>query len=213
MTNFKQRLGAIIQEARISRNMTQSQLADRLSTSQSAINRIEKGGQNVSLEMLARISEVLDSEIVSLNQSGAINFRVEGGKPLSGSIDIKTSKNAAVALLCASLLNRGKTTLKSVARIEEVNRIIEVLNSVGVKTKWLDGNDLEITPPAKLKLDHMDVKAARRTRSIIMFLGPLLHSYNDFKLPYAGGCNLGSRTVEPHLKGLENFGLDVAATK
>lgn len=213
MTNFKQRLGAIIQEARISRNMTQSQLADRLSTSQSAINRIEKGGQNVSLEMLARISEVLDSEIVSLNQSGAINFRVEGGKPLSGSINVKTSKNAAVALLCASLLNRGKTTLKSVARIEEVNRIIEVLNSIGVKTKWLEGNDLEITPPAKLKLDQMDVKAARRTRSIIMFLGPLLHSYKDFKLPYAGGCNLGSRTVEPHLKGLENFGLDVVATK
>ncbi|HET7630135.1 MAG TPA: UDP-N-acetylglucosamine 1-carboxyvinyltransferase [Candidatus Saccharimonadales bacterium] len=213
MTNFKQRLGTIIQEARISRNMTQSQLANRLNTSKSAINRIEKGGQNVSLEMLARISEVLDSEIVSLNQSGAINFRVEGGKKLSGSIDVKTSKNAAVALLCASLLNRGKTTLKSVARIEEVNRIIEVLNSIGVKTKWLAGNDLEITPPAKLKLDQMDVKAARRTRSIIMFLGPLLHSYNDFKLPYAGGCNLGSRTVEPHLKGLENFGLDVVATK
>ncbi|HET6622589.1 MAG TPA: UDP-N-acetylglucosamine 1-carboxyvinyltransferase, partial [Candidatus Saccharimonadales bacterium] len=75
------------------------------------------------------------------------------------------------------------------------------------------GNDLEITPPAKLKLDQMDVKAARRTRSVIMFLGPLLHGYNEFKLPYAGGCNLGSRTVEPHLKGLENFGLDVAATK
>ncbi|HET6622825.1 MAG TPA: helix-turn-helix domain-containing protein, partial [Candidatus Saccharimonadales bacterium] len=107
MTNFKQRLGVIIQEARISRNMTQSQLADRLSTSQSAINRIEKGGQNVSLEMLARISEVLDSEIVSLNQSGAINFRVEGGKKLTGAIEVKTSKNAAVALLCASLLNRG----------------------------------------------------------------------------------------------------------
>ena len=77
--------------------MTQSQLADSLSTSQSAINRIEKGGQNISLEMLARISEVLSSQIVTLNQSGNLNFRVDGGHKLSGSITVNTSKNAAVA--------------------------------------------------------------------------------------------------------------------
>ena len=53
---------------------------------------------------------------------------------LSGSIDVKTSKNAGVALLCASLLNRGRTTLRSVARIEEVNRLLEVLDSLGVRS-------------------------------------------------------------------------------
>lgn len=211
MADFKQRIGTIIQEARQSRDMTQAQLATALNTSQSAINRIEKGGQNVSLEMLARISEVLDSEIVSLNKNGAVNFRVNGGHQLKGSISVNTSKNAAVALLCAALLNRGTTTLRRVARIEEVNRIIEVLNSIGVKTHWLENNDLEIIPPAKLKLDKMDLKAARRTRTVIMFLGPLLHMYPEFKLPYAGGCNLGTRTVEPHLKGLEHFGLNVKA--
>jgi UDP-N-acetylglucosamine 1-carboxyvinyltransferase len=160
--------------------------------------------------MLARISDVLSSQIITLNQSGNLNFRVEGGHTLSGSIDVNTSKNAAVSLLCAALLNRGTTTLHRVARIEEVNRIIEVLNSIGVKTRWFGNNDLEIIPPAKLKLDDMDVDAARRTRSIIMFLGPLLHRYRSFKLPYAGGCNLGERTVEPHLSGLKNFGLEVA---
>ena len=111
--------------------------------------------------------------------------------------------------MCASLLNRGTTTLRRVARIEEVNRIIEVLNSIGVKTKWNDKNDLEITPPAKLKLENMDKAAARRTRSIIMFLGPLRSHHKTFTLPYAGGCNLGERTVEPHLRGLEHFGLTV----
>jgi UDP-N-acetylglucosamine 1-carboxyvinyltransferase len=210
---YLSRIGLLIQENRQARGLTQTQLAKALGTSQSAINRIEKGGQNISLEMIARISDVLSREIVSLNQSGKIDFRVNGGKSLSGSIEVKTSKNAAVALLCASLLNRGTTILRRVARIEEVNRIIEVLQSIGVKIRWLnDLNDLEITPPARLKLDEMDVKAAKRTRSVIMFLGPLLHQYHKFKLPFAGGCNLGKRTIEPHLAGLHPFGLDIKST-
>lgn len=210
---YLSKIGKLVQENRQTRGLTQAQLAEAIGTSQSAINRIEKGGQNISLDMIARISEVLSSEIVSLNQSGKIDFRVNGGKTLSGSIETKTSKNAAVALLCASLLNRGTTILRRVARIEEVNRIIEVLQSLGVKVRWLNGqNDLEIVPPARLKLDKIDVKAAKRTRSVIMLLGPLLHQYRSFKLPFAGGCNLGTRTVEPHMVGLRPFGLEVKAT-
>ena len=125
-----------------------------LSTSQSAINRIEKGHQNLSLEMLARIGAALDSEIVALG-AGPTHLRVTGPTTLSGSIDVKTSKNAGVALLCASLLNRGRTTLRKVARIEEVNRLLEVLNSLGVQTRWLDDdNDLEIVPPKELDLEQ-----------------------------------------------------------
>ena len=137
-----------------------------------------------------------------------------GPTTLSGSIDVKTSKNAGVALLCASLLNRGRTTLRKVARIEEVNRLLEVLTSLGVHTRWLnDDNDLEIIPPVDLDLSNIDVTAARRTRSVIMFLGPLLHRAETFELPYAGGCNLGTRTVEPHMTALRPFGLEVKATE
>ncbi len=210
--NYMRRIGALIHETRLSRGMTQSELAAALGTSQSAVNRMEKGGQNVSLEMLARIGEVLSSDIVSLSTPGS-NLRINGGKKLTGEIAVKTSKNAAVALLCASLLNKGTTTLRRVARIEEVNRIIEVLNSIGVRTKWVDEtNDLIITPPARLKIENMDNDAAMKTRTVLMFLGPLLHQYKSFKIPYAGGCNLGTRTVEPHLNGLRPFGLDVTAT-
>lgn len=213
MSDYKQRIGTLIQQTRASRGMTQQQLAATLGTSQSAINRIEKGKQNISLEMLARISDVLSANIVSLNQTGKLNFKVSGGKRLSGSITVKTSKNAAVSLLCAALLNKGTTTLRRVARIEEVNRIIEVLESIGVKVRWLnEQNDLEIIPPRRLALDKMDIQAAKRTRTVLMFLGPLLHQYDDFKLPFAGGCNLGTRTVEPHLNALEAFGLSVVAT-
>ena len=76
---------------------------------------------------------------------------------------MKTSKNAGVALLCATLLNRGRTTLRKVARIEEVNRLLEVLTSIGVQTRWLnDDNDLEIVPPKELeaRLDRPDRRAA-----------------------------------------------------
>jgi len=211
--DYKVKIGTLIQEARMNRGLTQAELAVELGTSQSAINRIEKGGQNISLEMIARISDVLASNIVTLNQSGKINFRIRGGHELSGSISVNTSKNAAVGLLCASLLNKGKTTLRGVARIEEVYRIIEVLQSIGVKVRWIgDSNDLEIIPPRRLQFDQMNTDAARRTRSILMFLGPLLHQYKEFKLPFAGGCSLGTRTVEPHLIALSPFGLDVEAT-
>ncbi|WP_125036047.1 UDP-N-acetylglucosamine 1-carboxyvinyltransferase [Nocardioides sp. LS1] len=209
---YKGRIGNLIRDARKHRGLTQHQLAELLATSQSAINRIEKGHQNLSLEMLARIGAALDSEIVALG-AGPTHLRVSGPTTLSGSIDVKTSKNAGVALLCASLLNRGRTTLRKVARIEEVNRLLEVLNSMGVQTRWLNAdNDLEIIPPKDLDLARIDEAAARRTRSVLMFLGPLLHRSDEFELPYAGGCNLGTRTIEPHMAALRPFGLEVKAT-
>ncbi|UDY25224.1 UDP-N-acetylglucosamine 1-carboxyvinyltransferase [Nocardioides sp. Kera G14] len=210
---YKDRIGNLIRDARTHRGLTQAQLAERLGTSQSAINRIEKGQQNLTLEMIARIGAAVDSEIVSL-AAGPVHLRITGPTTLSGSIDVKTSKNAGVALLCASLLNKGRTVLRRVARIEEVNRLIEVLNSLGVQTRWLnEDNDLEIVPPRELKLDNVDEEAARRTRSVIMFLGPLLHRAENFDLPYAGGCNLGERTVEPHMTALRSFGLEVKANE
>src|SRR3954468_24596594 len=202
---YKNRIGNLIRDARKHRGLTQHQLAELLGTSQSAVNRIEKGHQNLSLDMLARIGSALDSEIVALG-AGPTHLRVTGPTRLSGSIDVKTSKNAGVALLCATLLNRGRTTLRKVARIEEVNRLLEVLNSLGVQTRWLnEDNDLEIVPPHELRLDNVDEEAARRTRSVIMFLGPLLHRAHTFELPYAGGCNLGTRTIEPHMAALRSF--------
>jgi UDP-N-acetylglucosamine 1-carboxyvinyltransferase len=207
------RIGRIIRDARQHRGWTQAQLAEALGTSQSAVNRIERGNQNISLDMIARIGEALDSEIVSLGYAGPMHLRVVGGRRLSGAIDVKTSKNACVALLCATLLNAGRTTLRRVARIEEVYRILEVLGSIGVRTRWInEGNDLEIVPPAELDLAAMDTDAARRTRSVIMFLGPLLHRTDRFKIPYAGGCDLGTRTVQPHMNALRHFGLDITAT-
>ena len=212
--DYLARIGALIRDARHHSGLTQAELATELSTTQSVVNRIEKGQQNLTLETLARIGTALDSELVSVGTSGPSHLRVKGGTTLSGSIDVKSSKNAGVALLCASLLNEGTTVLRKVARIEEVNRLLEVLDSIGVRTRWLnEQNDLELVVPAELDLAAMDEDAARRTRSIIMFLGPLMHRVETFDLPYAGGCDLGTRTVEPHMTALRPFGLKVVATE
>ncbi len=210
MSTTNEKIGQLIYQIRQERGLTQAEFARRLGTSQSAVNRIEHGKQNLSLETLARISDALNKQIISIS-GGAVNLRIEGGQELHGTITTKVSKNAAVCLLFASLLNKGTTRLKSMPRIEEVNRIIEVLNSIGVHTKWLPGNDLEIKPPAEFTMSKINSTAARKTRSVLMMLGPMMHLMKDFKIPYAGGCKLGTRTVKPHLYALEEFGVDIVA--
>ncbi|MHB8710548.1 MAG: UDP-N-acetylglucosamine 1-carboxyvinyltransferase [Minisyncoccota bacterium] len=141
---------------------------------------------------------------------GEMNFVIEGGKPLSGRVETSRSKNGAVALLAASLLNRGQTTLQNVPKIEEVNRLVEVLRSIDVSVEWRGAN-LVIEPPEKISLDSIDRMAATKTRSILMFIGPLLHLFKEFELPQSGGCTLGLRSVRPHLMALEKFGVAIEA--
>ena len=141
---------------------------------------------------------------------GEMNFIIDGGTPLTGAVETSRSKNGAVALLAASLLNSGQTRLEHVPKIEEVHRLIEVLRSVGVSVKWQDSTVI-IEPPERLSLDTIDRNAAMRTRSILMFIGPLLHLFSTFELPQSGGCTLGLRSVRPHLMALEKFGVAIEA--
>src|SRR3990167_1266237 len=98
-----------------------------------------------------------------------MNYRVIGGKNLSGEVTTNISKNAAVVLLAASLLNKGKTTLKRMPHIEEVNRLIEVLKSIGVSVEWV-GGDVVIIPPKTFDLSRLNRTAAEKTRSIALFI-------------------------------------------
>ena len=137
-------------------------------------------------------------------------FIVEGGKALSGEVATARSKNGAVALIAASLLNRGTTTLEHVPKIEEVHRLVEVLRSIGVTAEWNESN-LVIVPPETLSLDGIDRDAATKTRSILLFIGSLLHRFASFDLPQSGGCTLGLRSIRPHLYALEKFGVAIEA--
>ncbi|MFZ2038842.1 MAG: UDP-N-acetylglucosamine 1-carboxyvinyltransferase [Minisyncoccia bacterium] len=206
MDNLNQ-IGKLISTLRQQKGLTQEQFAQKLNTTQSAIARIENGEQNLTTEMISKISETLENSLVCV-ADGAINIEIHGGKKLAGEIITRTSKNGAVGLLCASLLNKGKTTLKNVPKIEEVYRIIEVLISIGVSIKWVN-NDLEIKVPAKLSLSKINRDSAIKTRSIIMFFGPLIHEFKKFRLPRSGGCKLGARSIQPHIYALEELGVKI----
>ena len=201
-------LGNTIQQIREDQKMTQTDLADKIGTTQSVVARIEKGEQNLSTETLAKISKALNREIVSFAPKGTINFRIEGGHKLSGKIKVRTSKNGAMGILSASLLNKGTTTIKNAPCIEEVYRIIEVLESIGVKVEWKN-NDLLVTPPTKINIEKIDKESASKTRSAVMIIGPLIHEFKDFAIPQAGGCKLGSRTVKPYFYALEKMGVHI----
>lgn len=206
-------IGMLVSEARQRHGWTIGHLARILGVSDRAATAIEGGRRQISPAELDRLRAALASEPISVQATAPLHLRVEGGRKLSGAIDVKTSKNSGVALLCASVLNRGRTTLRRVARIEEINRIIDVLTSIGFEITWLNSqNDLQIDPPGQLMLHELNVEAACRTRSIIMLLAPLLHERSEFRLPYAGGCDLGTRTIEPHMIGLRPFGLQVKAS-
>ncbi len=206
-----QNIGHRIADIRETKGITQAALAKKLNTTQSAIARLEAGKQNISADMLKRIGKALGKNLITLSP-GTVSIQIDGGKKLSGTIETNTSKNGAVGLLCASLLNRGTTTLHRMPRIEEVHRIIEVLESIGVRVEW-KSNSIVITPPKKFTLNKINVEAAKRTRSIVMFIGPLIHLLGNFSLPQSGGCKLGSRTVMPHFYALEKYGVNIKTTE
>ncbi len=142
-----------------------------------------------------------------------MNYRIHGGKILSGTVQTNISKNAAVALLAASLLNRGETILKRMPRIEEVKRLIEVMESMGVKIVWDASGDIRITPPAQINLKNLNVEAARKTRVIALLIAPLAHLLGDFELPAPGGCNLGKRSLGTHIDALAKLGIEITGNE
>ncbi len=206
----QKQIGAFIKNLREQRGLTQDEFALALATSQSAVARMEAGEQNFSTELLTKISGVLEHQVVCINDS--IDFQVKGGKKLSGTIKTNFSKNGSVGLLCASLLNKGKTTLHGIARIEEVYRVIEILESIGMQVKWQDQNTVLLTPPEKFNLENINIASSVKTRSIVMFLGPLIHAFTSFSLPHAEGCKLGKRTIAAHTYALEAFGVKIRTT-
>lgn len=205
--NDQEKIGLFIKKLREEKGITQDEFAKALKTSQSAVARIETGNQNVTIEQLMKIGEVLKHNIVSIQDT--IDFKVEGGRNLSGNITTNTSKNGAINMMVASLINSGTTTLRDIPHIEEVYRYKELLESIGVKIRWThDDTALEITPPKKLAFSKMDKEVAAKIRSFT-FAGAFIHFSNSFQLPHSGGCKMGERTVTSHKYALDYLGITI----
>lgn len=131
---------------------------------------------------------------------------------MQGSIKVNSSKNSAVAILCASSMIKGTTTLINVPIIEEVKRIIEVLTSMGIKINWTSEHGLEIINNGEINLKNLNRESFSKTRSGLLLIGSLCAIKQNFSLPKTGGCNLGKRTVNPHILALEHLGIKIEET-
>ncbi len=201
-----EKIGDRIKKLREEKSMTQSDFAKALGTSQSAVARMERGGQNLTLEQLTKIGEVLERKLVGLSES--LDFKIYGGRKLHGSITTNTSKNGAINMFCAALVNRGKTILHGIPEIDEVYRYIAIMKSLGVEVRWLSADTVEIIPGKKMTFDHIDRDAVTKTRSAT-FLGSLIHYADKFVFPHAGGCKMGERTISSNRYGLETLGVKI----
>lgn len=141
------------------------------------------------------------------------NFIINGGKKLSGKIKTNSAKNSAVAILCATTMIKGKIILENVPVIEEVKRIIEILESIGLKIKWIDKHTLEIINTSKINVKNINKISFEKTRSGLLLIGPLASILKNFTLPNSSGCQLGKRTVNPHIIALEHLGVKVSCTE
>lgn len=210
-SQINQKIGQLIKRLRRQRGLTQVQLAEAMRTSQSAINQIERGRRNLSLATIHRFSQILRHPIFSLN-APHIDLRIKGGSRLKGEVKLNKSKNSAVALMMAALLNRGTTVIKSVPRIEEALRLIEVLDSLGVSCRWVNQRDLEIKRPARLKKSELDGPAIKQTRAGLMMIGSLAGHDLPIQIPFSGGCRLGRRSIIAHRLGLADLGLNISTS-
>lgn len=138
---------------------------------------------------------------------------IHGGKKLHGSLPNQSAKNSAVALLCASIMIRGVTMLSDVPEIEEVYRIIELIQSIGVRISWKKKGALEIDASGDVRMQEINRKACEVTRSSLLLLGALAAREKSYKLYKTGGCKLGNRTVRPHLYALEKLGVSAVSTE
>lgn len=199
-------IGKFIKRLREEQGLTQSIFAKELATTQSVVARIETGKQNLTIEQLDKISTVLDKNIVTLSSS--TDFKIYGGRKLKGKITTNTSKNGAINMLCATLLNTGKTILHDVPRVEEVFRYIEILESMGVSVSWKNESTLEVTVPKNISIEKIDQDTAAKIRSFT-FVGALIHKSKKFQYPHSGGCKMGDRTISAHKFGLEKLGISI----
>ena len=207
MKSPHEKIGYFIRELRKKRGLSQKAFAEMLDTSVSVVARMELGEQNMSTAQLVKISEVLNHNILSLKEG--VDFEIQGGKKLRGSIETNTSKNGALHLMCASLINKGTTTLHDIPRIEEIFRIIEVFKSIGVDISWSERNTLVIKPPKSFKLSSINAQSAKRIRSVLMIISSMLHHKKKFNIPHAGGCDMGERSIAAHKHVFQSFGAKI----
>ena len=130
---------------------------------------------------------------------------IRGGHSLDGEIRVGGMKNAATPIIAATLLIKDRCVLRNVPRLSDVERMLDILRSLGATVEWTGAHELTIDA-AKADLASLDAKAVKSMRSSILLMGPLLSRFHEVEIPEPGGCNLGNRPIDTHLVALEALG-------
>jgi UDP-N-acetylglucosamine 1-carboxyvinyltransferase len=132
---------------------------------------------------------------------------IRGGKRLSGEIAIAGAKNAALPILCAGLLTADTVQLQNVPRLQDVATMLKLLLQMGVRVEQ-DGEKVTLNGSAVDKLEA-PYELVKTMRASILVLGPLLSRFGEAKVSLPGGCAIGSRPVDQHIKGLRAMGAEI----
>ncbi len=135
-------------------------------------------------------------------------FQIQGGKKLSGTIDVRGSKNATTPILAATLLTSEECVISNVPLIEDVYRMLEILESMNVAVSWEGERTIKICAK-DLDASKMDLHTVKKLRSSILLLGSLSARCEKFKIAHPGGCTIGKRPVGTHFDALEKMGVHI----
>lgn len=129
---------------------------------------------------------------------------VTGGTPLDGTVEIAGAKNSALKLMAAVVLSDGRSTVRNVPRIQDCITMVEVLEHLGVGCAWK--GDALILDTRDVRSGETPYELVSRMRASILVLGPLLARFGNARVAMPGGCNIGSRAIDLHIRGLEKMG-------
>ena len=135
-------------------------------------------------------------------------LKIVGGKPLHGEIVVSGAKNAALPILCATLLTDEPVVLRNVPRLKDVETMVAVLQQLGVEAEWLAEDVLRLQTK-EVTSHEAPYELVSTMRASILVLGPLLARIGQAKVSLPGGCAIGSRPVDQHLKGLKEIGAQI----
>ena len=134
---------------------------------------------------------------------------IRGGRSLQGEVQISGAKNATLPELCAAILTPEPVRLRNVPRLQDVSTMRKLLLNMGVQVSEQDGNELLINA-GPLHTPEAPYELVKTMRASVLALGPLLARFGHAKVSLPGGCAIGSRPVDQHLKGLTAMGAEIA---
>lgn len=134
-------------------------------------------------------------------------IKVKGKKPLTGRVKISGAKNAALVVLAATVLARGECVIDNVPRIQDVEILLSLLQSIGAEFEWRQENTVAVLVPDNLK-HQTPYDLSKKLRASNLLLGSIIGRLGYAEISLPGGCAIGSRPMDLHLKGLQMLGFE-----